>query len=82
MIKMFVSKPRSNQEIKSKSERVLMFPGRANAQQIVAHEIQNRVGAMAVTVCGPGAMADDVREAVRNHMDEATVDFIEEAFTW
>lgn len=81
-ISMFVTKPKHRREITSRSERVLMNPGRPNIQQIVTHEIQNRVGAMAVSVCGPGAMADDVREAVRNRMDEATVDFFEEAFTW
>ena len=81
-ISIFVSKPRNTRDVVSRSQRVLMHNGRANTQQIVAHEVQNRVGAMAVSVCGPGAMADDVREAVRNRIDEATVDFIEESFTW
>ena len=81
-ITMFVTKPRNHQEIKSKSEKVLMFPGRPNVKQIVEHEMQNRVGAMAATVCGPGAMADDVREAVRERIHDGTIDFVEEAFTW
>jgi hypothetical protein len=37
---------------------------------------------MAVTVCGSGGFADDVRAAVRPWLTEGCVDFIEEAFTY
>jgi hypothetical protein len=37
---------------------------------------------MAVTVCASGGMADAVRHAVRPHLTEGCVDFIEEAFTY
>ena len=81
-ISLFVTKPRTNKEIVRPSNNVVMYAGRPNAKMIVTHEVQKRVGAMAVSICGPGAMADDVREAVREHIGEATIDFIEESFTW
>jgi len=47
--------------------------------------MQAQVGAMAVSVCGPGAMGDDVREAVRGMLQgegAKRVDLFEEAFSW
>jgi predicted ferric reductase len=44
--------------------------------------VKERVGAMCVTVCGPGSLADNVREAVRDVQEVGVVDFIEESFTW
>lgn len=41
-----------------------------------------RIGAMGVTVCGPGAFSDSVRAAVREQVDVGNVDFVEEAFTY
>lgn len=79
---MFITKPKNKGDTASKSQTVLMFGGRPNVQQIVDRELQSQVGAMAVTCCGPGALADDVREAVRNRISEGTIDFIEESFTW
>lgn len=79
---LFVTKPRNVREVVSRSERVQMFPGRANPRVILEKEMQTRVGAMAVTVCGPGAFADDVRAAAREQVGVGTVDFVEESFTW
>lgn len=80
---LFVTQPRSAREVVSRSETVQMFPGRCNPAVILGKELPNRVGAMAVTVCGPGAFADEVRAAVRGVIGEgATVDFVEESFTW
>jgi ferredoxin-NADP reductase len=81
-ILLFVTKPRSAREVVSRSETVLMYPGRANPKVILEKEMKTRVGAMAVTVCGPGAFADDVRAAARGQIEEGTVDFVEESFTW
>lgn len=81
-ILLFVTKPRSAREVVSRSETVLMYPGRANPRVILEKEMKTRIGAMAVTVCGPGAFADDVRAATRELIGEGTVDFIEESFTW
>ncbi|BCS29932.1 ferric reductase family protein [Aspergillus puulaauensis] len=49
---------------------------------IVAKERDSQVGAMAVTVCGPGGMGDDVRKAVRTVQGRKTVDLYEETFSW
>lgn len=80
---LFVTQPRSAREVVSRSETVQMFPGRCNPAVLLGKELPNRVGATAVTVCGPGAFADEVRGAVRGVIGEgATVDFVEESFTW
>ena len=81
-IMLFVSRPRSTKEIHSPSSTVQMFPGRPNIETLLSMEMENQVGAMAVTVCGPGALSDEVRQAVRRRQYGGTVDFIEEAFSW
>ncbi|SPO02701.1 related to ferric-chelate reductase [Cephalotrichum gorgonifer] len=81
-VMLFVSRPRSTKEIHSPSATVQMFPGRPNIETLVGIETESQVGAMAVTVCGPGTLSDEVRRAVRNRMDNTSIDFIEEAFTW
>lgn len=81
-VMLFVTRPRSAREVVSRSETVLMFPGRCDPRVVLAKEMERRVGAVSVTVCGPGAFADDVRGAVRDVVGEGTVDFVEEAFTW
>lgn len=57
-------------------------PGRADVQRLVNIYFHERIGAMTVGVCGPGALTDDVRKASRAVMDKGKVDFWEEAFTW
>ena len=86
---LFVTKPRSTQEVRSRSERVLLYPGRCDPTTVLENEIRGRVGATVVTVCGPGAFGDEVRAGVRNVLARrtdggkgATVDFVEEAFSW
>ena len=64
-LEIFVTRPRSAREVVSRSETVLMYPGRCNPDVILAREMERRIGAVGVTVCGPGAFADDVRAAVR-----------------
>lgn len=81
-IMLFVSRPRSSKEIHSPSSTVQMFPGRPNIGTLLAMEQEHQVGAMAVTVCGPGALSDEVRRAVRSRQDRSSIDFVEEAFTW
>lgn len=81
-ILLFVTKPRSPREVVSPSATVQMFPGRSNPQVIIDQELNDRVGAMAVTVCGPGAFADSVRDAVRKRIHVGSIDFVEESFTW
>jgi hypothetical protein len=81
-IKLFVTRPKNPREIHSPSATVQMYPGRPNIKLILANEVKDQVGAMCVTVCGPGGLADNVREAVREVQDQGVVDFIEESFTW
>lgn len=81
-IMLFVSRPRSTKEIHSPSATVQMFPGRPNIETLLDLEIDNVVGALGVSVCGSGALSDDVRKAVRSRQHMSNIDFVEEAFTW
>jgi predicted ferric reductase len=81
-IMLFVSRPRSTKEIHSPSATVQMFPGRPNIDTLMGMEMEQQVGTMGVSVCGPGALSDDVRRAVRNRQYNGSVDFVEEAFSW
>lgn len=82
-IKLFITRPKNSKEIVSASSTVQMYPGRPNIPLLIRKEVHAQMGAMAVTVCGPGALADDVRTGVRQVQDEGTVvDFFEESFTW
>ena len=81
-IQLFVTKPRHRGEVISNTGSVQMFPGRCNPQTIIKKEMQERIGAMGVTVCGPGAFSDSVRAAVRDVVTEGCVEFVEEAFTY
>lgn len=79
-IKLFISRPK--RPVESSSETVKMYAGRPDHASLIEEEVRHRVGAMAVTVCASGGMADAVRHAVRPHLTEGCVDFIEEAFTY
>ncbi|KAI0530117.1 ferric reductase like transmembrane component-domain-containing protein [Xylaria digitata] len=81
-IMLFVSRPRSTKEIHSPSSTVQMFPGRPNIDTLMGMEMEQQVGMMGVSVCGPGALSDEVRLAVRRKQYEGAIDFIEEAFSW
>ena len=81
-IQLFVTKPKGPRDVASASERVQVFPGRPNARVIVEKEFRERIGAMFIGVCGPGALGDDVRDAARSVMQQGKVDFSEEAFSW
>lgn len=81
-IMLFVSQPRSTKEIHSPSSTVQMFPGRPNIETILSMEQEQQVGAMAVSVCGPGTLSDEVRRVVRKQQSRSSIDFIEEAFSW
>jgi predicted ferric reductase len=81
-IQLFVTKPRHRGEVISNSGAVQMLPGRCNPVTILKKEMQERVGAVGVTVCGPGAFADSVRSAVREVVTDGNIEFIEEAFSY
>lgn len=82
-IQLFITRPKNPREITSASWTVQLFPGRPNIPMLLRKEVREQQGALCVTVCGAGALADDVRSASREVQDEGTVvDFIEESFTW
>ena len=81
-VQLFVTRPRSAKEIQSPSSTVQMFPGRPNVDTLVGKEVENQVGAMAVSVCGTAGLADDVRRAVRRRQCVANIDLVEESFSW
>lgn len=83
VIKLFVSKPRRAADIVSPSATVLMHSGRCKPDVVLDEILPGRTGAALVSVCGPGAFADEVRAATRERIGRgAVVDFVEEAFTW
>ncbi|KAL2108694.1 hypothetical protein VUR80DRAFT_3508 [Thermomyces stellatus] len=82
-IQLFITRPKNPRDITSASATVQLFPGRPNIPMLLKKEVREQQGAMCVTVCGAGALADDVRSATRDVLDDGTVvDFIEESFTW
>ncbi|KAF4635540.1 hypothetical protein G7Y89_g2555 [Cudoniella acicularis] len=56
--------------------------GRMKVDELIMNEFKARIGAMGVSVCGPGGLADDVRAGTRAVMDLGNVDFWEESLTW
>lgn len=83
VVKLFVSKPRRAADIVSPSATVQMHSGRCRPDVVLDEVLPVRVGATVVSVCGPGAFADEVRAATRGRIGRgAVVDFVEEAFTW
>ncbi|KAI1311209.1 ferric reductase like transmembrane component [Xylaria venustula] len=82
-IRLFITRPKNSKEIVSGSNTVQMFPGRPSVSTIMQREVEQQVGAMVVTVCGPGALGDDVRQAVREMQSSGNViDMNEESFSW
>ena len=81
-IQLFITRPRCTKEIHSPSSTVLMYPGKPNVDALVEMESREQVGAMGVSVCGPGGLGDDVRDAVRRRQRGRNVDFLEEGFAW
>ncbi|KAL4964857.1 ferric reductase family protein [Aspergillus stella-maris] len=51
--------------------KVSLIGGKPNFKKILEDEQKDQIGAMAVTVCGPGGMGDDVRAAV-NSLERAS----------
>lgn len=58
-----------------------IFSQRCDPQKIVDDQVLVQIGAMAVTVCGPGGFNDSVRAAVRRRVGLRSIDFFEEAFS-
>jgi hypothetical protein len=56
--------------------------GKPLFRQVLEREMAQQIGVMAVSVCGPGGMGDEVRKAVREVQGRTTVEFFEESFSW
>ncbi|RDA90283.1 hypothetical protein CP533_1499 [Ophiocordyceps camponoti-saundersi (nom. inval.)] len=82
-IQVYLTRRRSLDRLPDTIPLVRLFWGRPDLPRLVADQVCQQVGAMCVTVCGPGALADDVRSSVRAVQGkDNVVDFIEESFTW
>ncbi|KAH0543727.1 hypothetical protein GP486_008556 [Trichoglossum hirsutum] len=81
-IMLFVTRPRSTKEIHSPSATVQMLPGKPNIETLVELEMENQIGAMAVSVCATGSFADEVRKAVRKRQGQRNLELVEAAFSW
>jgi predicted ferric reductase len=71
-----------NADYRHKNGRLISYAGRCSPGDILDRELRDRVGATMVSVCGPGAFADEVRKAVRERVDWGCLDMDEESFTW
>lgn len=81
-VKLHITRPKSPVGAATSSNTIQMYPGRPPITKILEHEVENQVGAMCVTVCGPGSLADSVRSEVRKLGKDTCIDFHEESFTW
>ena len=81
-VQLFVTKPRHQNEINSRTGTVQMFPGRCNPATILAKEVPEQIGAMGVGVCGPGPFDDSVRSAVRGQVLNSDITLLSECFTY
>lgn len=81
-IRVYASRPTRAINQKKNKATMQVLKGRADPLAILQEVIPQRIGAMMVSVCGPGALADEVRAAVRGNLDVARMDFNEESFTW
>ena len=81
-ILVYVSKPTQPINEKRAKKTMAVIKGRVDPGAVLDEMIPNRVGAVVVSVCGPGALADEVRAAVRSRIHVASMDMNEESFTW
>lgn len=79
---LYVTKPRHDRNYESPHGTIRTHTGRCNPGAVLDAELPERVGACMVSVCGPGALADEVRAAARARMGIACIDMNEESFTW
>lgn len=81
-IRVYVSKPSVPINTSKAKPTMQIIEGRSNPSDILDEIIPQRVGATMVSVCGPGALADDVRAAVRARLPDANIALNEESFTY
>lgn len=84
-VRIFITRPKNAREIRSPSQTLQMSPGRPNIPLLVRREVnEHQVGAMAVSVCGGGAMQDEVAKVVREVQEETpgVKTLYQETFSW
>lgn len=81
-ILVYVSRPSRPINPKKAKPTMQIIKGRADPGAVLDELIPERVGAVMVSVCGPGALADEVRDAVRQRMYIGNLELNEESFTW
>lgn len=59
-----------------------LIPGKPNIDVILNEEVAYQIGAMMVSFCGTGSLADDVRKACRDRQANSRIDYAEESFSW
>ncbi|KAK5949033.1 hypothetical protein OHC33_009954 [Knufia fluminis] len=85
---LFVTKARGPADYVSPSRSIELKGERCNPGKVLDCVLRRppseggRVGACFVSVCGPGAFADEVRRAVRERIGLGALDMNEESFTW
>lgn len=79
-IQLYVSRPKG--PLTSPCTEVPAFAGRPDWKGLFDSFVDARLGTMGVTVCGPGTLSDSIRLAVRQQVHKASIDFLEESFTW
>ncbi|KAK4942581.1 hypothetical protein LTR10_017710 [Elasticomyces elasticus] len=81
-IVVYASRPNQPINVSKNKSTMQIVEGRVDPGTVLDEVICTRIGAMMVSVCGPGALADEVRAAVRSRIHLANVDMNEESFTW
>ncbi|RMZ86591.1 hypothetical protein DV736_g6181, partial [Chaetothyriales sp. CBS 134916] len=79
---LYVTRPKKLEAFVSAGQTIQVITGRCCPGSVLDHELPHRIGATMVSVCGPGAFADEVRVAVRARIHLGTIDMNEESFTW
>ncbi|KAF8417889.1 ferric reductase like transmembrane component-domain-containing protein [Terfezia claveryi] len=80
-IQFYVTRPKGDMLV-SPCPNVPAYAGRPDWRGLFNRFVEQRLGTMGVTVCGPGALSDSIRYAVREQISNASIDFLEESFTW
>ena len=82
MIRVHVSKPSKLIDQSKSKPTMQIIQGRVDPGAVLDEMLPTRIGAAMVSVCGPGALADEVRAAVRERIHQGNLELNEESFTW
>ena len=80
-IQLYVTRPKDDMLV-SPCPNVPAYAGRPEWRSLFNRFVEQRLGTIGVTVCGPGTLSDSIRYAVREQISNASIDFLEESFTW